>query len=141
MIDIRLLGPRDAGKLAHAAAEVFDDPIYEHSTRAFLDDPSHRLVVALDGELVVGFVSAVVYVHPDKATPEMWINEVGVAPAHQRQEVGTRLVRRMLEDARTSGCTEVWLLTERSNGPAMALYESLGGVEGDSDSAIFTFKL
>jgi len=50
------------------------------------------------------------------------------------------LVRRMLEDARTSGCTEVRLLTERNNAPAVALYESLGGVEGDPDSTIFTFK-
>ncbi|MFZ0492072.1 MAG: GNAT family N-acetyltransferase [Acidimicrobiia bacterium] len=141
MIDVRLLGVRDADILTRVAPDIFDDPIFEHSTEAFLADPRHRLVVAIEGHLVVGFVSAIVYVHPDKSTPEMWINEVGVAPSHRRQGIGTQLVRRMLDVARASSCSEVWLLTERSNVAAMSLYESLGGVESDSDTTMFTFPL
>ena len=86
MIDVKLLGPNDSGILSNIASHVFDDPINFSSTLEFLSDPRHRLVVALDDTLVVGFVSAVVYLHPDKQTPELWINEVGVAPSHQGQE-------------------------------------------------------
>jgi len=141
MIAIRLLDADDQDLRRRVAPGVFDDPIFEPSTEAFLADPRHRLVVAVDEDVVVGFTSAVVYLHPDKTAPEMWINEVGVAPTHQRQGIASRLVRRMLEEARTSGCTEAWLLTERSNAPAIALYETLGGVEGDPATTIFTFTL
>ena len=141
MIEIKLLTPTDAHILNNVAEDVFDDPIVESSAREFLSDPRHRLVVVLDDDLVVGFVSAVVYLHPDKPAPELWINEIGVAPTHQRQGIGKRLLQAMLEEARSSGCTEAWVLTERSNEAAMGMYKSVGGDEMVPDPTMFTFKL
>ena len=51
----------------------------------------HVDVPALDAGVIVGFASGVHYVHPDKPA-ELWINEVGVAPTHQRQGIGRRLI-------------------------------------------------
>jgi ribosomal protein S18 acetylase RimI-like enzyme len=141
MIEIKRLGPTDVDILIHVAAEVFDDPILISSAQEFLDDARHRLVVALDGDLVVGFVSAVIYLHPDKPAPELWINEIGVAPTHQRQGIGKMLLQSILENARGSGCTEAWVLTDRENIPAMAMYKSVGGVEETPDPTMFTFPL
>jgi aminoglycoside 6'-N-acetyltransferase I len=141
MIDIKLLGRTDLSLLNNVAEDVFDDPIVESSAGEFLNDPRHRLVVALDNKLVVGFVSAVIYFHPDKPAPEMWINEIGVAPTHQRQGIGKALMQAILEEAKRAGCTEAWVLTERDNQPAMAMYKSTGGEETLPDSVMFTFKL
>jgi aminoglycoside 6'-N-acetyltransferase I len=141
MIAIRHLGPTDAPLLNHVAEDVFDDPIIYSSAREFLADPRHRLVVALDDNLVVGFVSAVVYVHPDKSAPELWINEIGVAPSHQRQGIGKALLQAILEEARHSGCAEAWVLTEHENTAAMAMYKSSGGLETRPAPAMFTFPL
>jgi aminoglycoside 6'-N-acetyltransferase I len=141
MTEIKLLTRDEAGLLSHAAEDVFDDPIVTASTREFLDDPRHRLVVALDDDVIVGFVSAVIHLHPDKSAPELWINEVGVAPSRRRQGLGKMLLHRMLEEAKRSGCTEAWVLTERSNEAGMALYKSVGGIEGEPDMVMFTFKL
>ena len=141
MIEIKLLGPLDAGILSKVAPDVFDDPIVPSSTQEFINDSRHRLIVALDGGIVVGFVSAVVYLHPDKATPELWINEVGVAPTYQGQGIGKMLLRRTLEEAQKAGCKEAWVLTERGNDAAMALYKSIGGIEEVPDPTMFTFKL
>ena len=141
MIEIRLLGPADSLVLSNVAGEVFDDPIVEASARDFLADPRHCLVVAMDGALVVGFVSAVIYLHPDKAAPELWINEIGVAPAHRRQGIGKRLLQAILEHAREAGCTEAWVLTDRKNTAAMGMYESVGGFETLPDPTMFTFPL
>ena len=69
--------------------------------------------------------SAVDYVHPDKA-PQLWINEIGVAPAHRRRGVGRRLLDALLAHGRTLGCTEAWLGTEDDNVAARRLYESAG---------------
>jgi ribosomal protein S18 acetylase RimI-like enzyme len=141
MIEIKLLGRTDLSLLHNVAEDVFDDPIVESSAKEFLNDPRHRLVVALDDELVVGFVSAVIYVHPDKPAPELWINEIGVAPTYQHQGIGKALMQAILEEARQAGCTEAWVLTERENLPAMAMYKSTGGEETPPDSVMFTFKL
>lgn len=141
MIQIKRLGPADADILTHVATDVFDDPILVSSAQEFLDDPRHRLVVALDGDLVVGFVSAVIYLHPDKPAPELWINEIGVTPTHQRQGIGKMLLESILEESRQSGCLEAWVLTERGNLAAMAMYRSVGGMEESPDPVMFTFHL
>ena len=141
MIEIKLLGSNDSHSLQNVSEDVFDDPIVEASAREFLEDPRHRLVVALDDGLVVGFVSAVIYLHPDKPGPELWINEIGVAPAYQRQGIGKRLMRAVLQEAKRAGCTEAWVLTERENIAAMTMYRSAGGMESSPDPTLFTFPL
>lgn len=141
MIEIKLLGPAHLRILDNVAENVFDDPIVESSAREFLGDPRHRLVVALDEDTVVGFVSAVIYVHPDKPAPELWINEIGVAPTHQNQGIGKSIMQAILEEAKRSGCSEAWVLTDRINLPAMAMYRSAGGEETLPDPTMFTFRL
>ena len=141
MIEIKLLTSNDLDVLSRVAADVFDDPIVPASAREFLNDPRHRLVVALDNGVVVGFVSSVIYVHPDKSAPELWINEVGVAPSHHRQGLGKRLMERTLEEAKRVGCAEAWVLTERRNEAAMGLYKSVGGIEDEQDTVMFSFEV
>jgi GNAT superfamily N-acetyltransferase len=109
-IEIKLLGLRDAGVLADVDPDVFDNPIDIGRADAFLADPRHHLAVAVEGGWVVGFVSAVHYVHPDKPRPELWINEVGVAATHRRRGLGTRLLRAIFAAARDQGCAEAWVL-------------------------------
>ena len=141
MLEIKLLSSIDAHFLDNVAKDVFDDPIVESAVQEFLADPRHRLLVALDNNIVVGFVSAVIYLHPDKPAPELWINEIGVAPTHQRQGIGKMLLRNLLDNAKQSGCTEAWVLTDRANVAAMAMYKSAGGVEELPDPTMFTFAL
>jgi aminoglycoside 6'-N-acetyltransferase I len=124
-VEIRLLGPGDGTVLERVAPGVFDDPVQPHWTRDFLLDPRHHLVVALDHGVVVGMASAVDYVHPDKA-PQLWINEVGVAPSHQRRGIGRQLLDAILAHGRALGCTEAWLGTEETNVAARRLYEGAG---------------
>jgi ribosomal protein S18 acetylase RimI-like enzyme len=138
-IEIKLLCSDDASALMNVAPGVFDDPIDPRMTNTFFSDPRHHLAVAVDDGLVVGFVSAVHYAHPDKPRPELWINEVGVAPTHQGCGLGSDLLQSMLEAGRRNGCSEAWVLTDRSNTPAMRLYSSLGGSQ--SDQLMFTFRL
>lgn len=123
-IEVLLLGPNDAAVLDTVADEVFDGPLDRVWRASFFADPRHHLAVALDGNEVVGMVSAVHYVHPDKA-PQLWINEVGVAPAHRKQGIGRRLLETMLARGKALGCSEAWLGTEAQNMAARKLYESL----------------
>lgn len=137
-LEIRLLGPDDRGVLERVAPGVFDHPVEPRWADAFLADPRHHLVVALDDGIVVGMVSALDYVHPDKA-PQLWINEVGVAATHRRQGVALRMLRAMLAHGRALGCTEAWVGTEQDNVAARALYERAGGTP--EPSLLYEFPL
>lgn len=110
-MEIKILRPEDAAVLIAVGPGVFDDAVDPRVTTEFLNDPRHHLVAAIDRGVVVGFASAVHYVHPDKRSPEMWINEVGVATTHRGSGVAKAILRRLLDIARAIGCVEAWVLT------------------------------
>lgn len=139
MIEIRVLGMADADTLQRVAVGVFDNSIDPERTREFLADPRHHIVVAIDDGFVVGFASAVHYVHPDKA-PELWVNEVGVAPSHVRQGLARRILEETFSHGRTLGCNEGWVLTEDANEAANGLYTALGGARAD-DPVLYSWRL
>lgn len=139
-IEIRILGPGDEAMLANVAPDVFDDPVDNRWSAEFLADSRHHLAVAIDAGRVVGMASALHYVHPDKP-PELWVNEVGVAPTYQGHGVGKQLLAALFERGRELECAEAWVLTERTNAPARRLYASLGGRETPEPPVMFEFKL
>jgi ribosomal protein S18 acetylase RimI-like enzyme len=140
-VEIKILQHGDEVLLASVAPEVFDDSIDTKAAALFLADRNHHIVVALRDNTVIGFASAVTYLHPDKTHPELWINEVGVAPEHQSHGIGKALMNRLLDHARTLGCMEAWVLTEKTNTPAIRLYSSVGGEETPERPVMFTFQL
>ena len=136
---VRLLGAHEAHVLDHVADDVFDHDIHPRWCAEFFADPRHHLVVALDGDLVVGMASGVHYVHPDKP-PELWINEVAVAATHHGQGIGRRIVATLVEHGRALGCHEAWVLTSPTNEPAKRMYRAAGAV-ADELSVMYTYRL
>lgn len=129
----------DTAALERVAEGVFDHPVDPALTAEFLSDPRHSICVAIDDGIVVGFASAVRYVHPDKPS-ELWINEVGVAPSHHQRGIGKAIMARLLDHGRAIGCREAWVLTEEDNTAARALYRSAGGMESNA-GVMVTYKL
>jgi aminoglycoside 6'-N-acetyltransferase I len=125
-IETRLITPADASLFDRVAADVFDEPINAERLAAYIGDPAHLMLVALADGLVVAQLAAVIHRHPDKVT-ELYIDEVGVAPAYQRQGLAKRMLNEMLAIGRARGCAEAWVGTERDNTAARRLYESSGG--------------
>jgi len=140
-VAVRVLGGEDdAAVLARLAPEVLDRGVDPALAAEFLADPRHHIAVAIEDGTVVAFASGVHYVHPDKPT-ELWINEVGVSPAHRRRGLGALVVGALLAEGRTLGCVNAWVLTDRSNEAAMRLYRGCGGVEAKGDTVMFEFPL
>lgn len=137
-LEIRLLGTGDGDLLQRAAAGVFDGQVQPGLTRDFLADARHHIVVAIEDGVIVGMVTAVDYVHPDKAR-QLWINEVGVAPSHQKRGIGRKMLDAMLAHGRVLGCTEAWLGTEADNSAARRLYERAGGAS--EEFILYSFSL
>jgi ribosomal protein S18 acetylase RimI-like enzyme len=134
-ITLRRLGPDDLDLLLVVEDGLFDDVILPEQAKVFLNDPLHEMVIAqTDGE-VVGMASGQVLYHPDKP-PSFFIAEVGVRDAFQRRGIATQMCRMLRDIAQERGCVGIWVATEGDNGPARALYRSLGARE-TSDVVIF----
>lgn len=139
-LEIRVLRSDDSALLARVVPDVFDGPVDPRWSAEFVADPRHHLAVALVDGRVVGMASALHYVHPDKA-PELWINEIGVAPTHREDGLGKRLLQALFARGRELGCTEAWVLANRSNDAARRLYEAVGGKEAPIPSVMYSFSL
>jgi ribosomal protein S18 acetylase RimI-like enzyme len=126
-VEIRRVGPLDAGLLDRVADGVFDERIDPARLAAYVAMPGHFMLVALRGGEVVAQVAAVVHRHPDKPT-ELYIDEVGVAPIMQRRGIARRMLDTMLALGKAEGCEEMWVGTEPDNLPAKGLYESYESV-------------
>ena len=138
-IAVRVLGSDEAPVLDNVVDGVFDYPVDPRWCAEFFADPRHHLAVALDGELVVGIASGVHYVHPDKP-PDLWINEVGVAPTHEGRGLGRRLVATLVAHGASLGCTEAWVLTSPTNEAAKRMYRAAGSVPEEELSVMFTYR-
>ena len=125
---IRRIDVGDAALFARIAPEVFDEPVDPARLAAYLAEPGHLMLLALEDDLVVGQCAAVVHRHPDKPT-ELYIDELGTALTHRRQGIARRLLAEMLDWGRDLGAIEVWLGTERDNEAANALYRSFAPLE------------
>ncbi len=137
---IRRLGPDDLPILERVTPDVFDFEVDARLSAEFLADPRHHLVVALADAHVVGFASAVHYIQPDKPA-ELFVNEVGVAPAYQQRGIGRRLLTVLLEHGKALGCRKAWVATEPTNAAARALYAAAGGNESPEPFVMVSFEL
>jgi ribosomal protein S18 acetylase RimI-like enzyme len=109
-----------------AMSDLFDGPAVAEHTRRFLLDDRHHLLIAREGDHVVGFVSGVEMTHPDKGT-EMFLYELAVDERSQRQGTGKALVAALRDLAHERGCYGMWVLTDDDNEAALATYTSAGG--------------
>lgn len=140
MFTVKALTTLDVRLFSNVADGVFDNPVNATLVSEFLADPRHHIVVALWNDMVVGFASAVHYIHPDKPA-ELWINEVGVSPNHQRKGVGKAILKEMLHLGKRLGCTSAWVLTDRGNLAANHLYRSVGGRVDPGNTMMYEFDV
>jgi ribosomal protein S18 acetylase RimI-like enzyme len=137
-VHVRVLTREDESLLLSAKHGLFDQEVQADLTAEFLADPRHHLIAAVEDGEIIGFVSALHYVHPDKGT-QLWINEASVAAPYRNRGIGKAMLVKTLSLARELGCREAWTLTEDDNEAAKALYAATGGTA--TAELMFTFEL
>ncbi len=125
-IRLKRMQPGDDLDFSEVAPDVFDEPVHPDRVEAYLSEPGHLMILAFDGDRVVGQCAAVIHRHPDKVA-ELYVDEVGTASSHLRQGIATKMVEAMFDWGRELGCREAWLGTELDNVEANGLYRKLGG--------------
>ncbi|MBZ9908934.1 GNAT family N-acetyltransferase [Mesorhizobium sp. BR115XR7A] len=140
-IEIRRLYPGDDALVMRIADDVFDQPVRPDRLASYLAQSGHFMIVALAEDVVVGQCAAVMHRHPDKAT-ELYVDEVGVSPAFQRQGIARGMLDAMFALGREHGCEEAWVGTEPDNLPARALYEGRKEAHGEAETFVmYVYRL
>ncbi len=135
---IQRLGAGDEDAVV-AAASLFDDPVDPDTTRDFLADERHHLLIAYEDERPAGFVSGVELLHPDKRGPEMFLYELGVHQEFRGRGIGRALVEALANVAWERDCYVAFVLTDEANTAAMATYRAAGG-RREPDSVMITWE-
>ncbi|HET7171378.1 MAG TPA: GNAT family N-acetyltransferase [Gaiellales bacterium] len=121
------------------AAGLLDEEPRPDAVERFASDPGHHLLLAIESDAVVGFVSGVEMTHPDKGT-EMFLYELGVAPEARSRGIGRALVAALSELAQDRGCYGMWVLTDDGNPAALRAYAAAGGVREHPDNALLSWS-
>ena len=125
MITLHRITIDNANLLTDIAEEVFDDTIDVARLARYLESNERILIVAVNEGRIVGQVAGFVHLHPDQA-PSLYVDNLGVMPAMQRQQIARQLVAEIFARGSALGCTQGWIVTDRANRAACGLYESLG---------------
>ena len=98
----------------------FSDPWSENSIASELENRLSYWLVALDGDIVTGYVGS------QSVLGESDMMNVAVHPDYRRQGIAEALVTHLVQALREKGNHCLTLEVRVSNIPAIALYEKLG---------------
>ena len=111
-------------------------PIAEAWCQSFLREERNILIAALSDAKPVGFTIAYLLDRAEHSSPMLLLYEIEVAETHRRRGIGRAMVERLKGVAQEHGAYKMWVLTDRANRAARALYRSCGGTEAGNNLLI-----
>ena len=121
---------RDVNRLY---AEAFDDhesyllrPSSDEWLKKLLANPLFIAIVAMDGEIVVGALTAYELPKLEQQRSEIYIYDLAVAEEHRRKGVATGLISMVKDIALNGGAWVIYVQADYADEPAIKLYEKLG---------------
>lgn len=95
----------------------------------YLGNPANILLVATEGEAIVGALAAYVLQKFEQARSEIYIYDLAVDEAHRRKGVATALIEQLKVVARERGAYVIYVQADYGDDPAINLYTKLGSRE------------
>ncbi|MCC9307662.1 GNAT family N-acetyltransferase [Kitasatospora sp. RB6PN24] len=132
--DITLATAGDAEEIATILGEVEEyyggeriaPPATDVAAALFSDWPAARVLLARDGDQVVGLASVSRLWPAAGADVSLYLKELYVRAGHRRRGVARQLMDAVHAEARAAGCRRVEWTADRDNPPALQLYAALG---------------
>ena len=120
MMQICEMNARHVTWIAALERECFSDPWSEKSVASELENELSLWLVALDGEVVAGYVGS------QTVLGETDLMNIAVHPAYRRRKIAEALLLELMNRLRQSGSHCLSLEVRDSNLAARCLYEKLG---------------
>ncbi len=138
-VTFRRLAPEDVPLLrklntlfgdAFAEPETYTaEPPSDAYLKALLAKEHIIVVVALEGEEVLGGLVAYELDKFERMRRELYIYDLAVEAGHRRRHIATALIEHLRGIAAQRGAWVIFVQADHGDGPAIALYESLGARE------------
>ncbi|GAB2700101.1 GNAT family N-acetyltransferase [Kitasatospora kifunensis] len=143
-LDITPATTEDAQTIATVLGEIEEyyggdriaPPTAEVVAALFGDWPAARVLLARDGDRVVGLASVSRLWPAAGADVSLYLKELYVREGHRRRGVARQLMDAVHAEARAAGCRRVEWTADRDNPPALDLYAALG-IEPQRDKVFY----
>lgn len=106
-----------------------------------IKNPDNLFLLAFEDNKPVGFLTAHRLQRFDHRKAEILLYEIGVHPDFRRRGIGKALIEECKNWGKEIGADEVWVLTEKDNFPAMAMYQAAGGQQEAPETVMWVYKL
>ena len=124
-------GDRDVARRTFAMmADVFDEPatpLGEAYLDALLASDACWVLAALEGDAVVGGLTAHVLPMTRAESAELFVYDLAVRTDRQRQGIGRRLMHALRDAAGAAGIGDVFVPADVDDAHALDFYRAIGG--------------
>ncbi|PBQ34407.1 hypothetical protein CNR22_22385 [Sphingobacteriaceae bacterium] len=111
----------------------------DYYLRNLLVRDDFHMLVAMDGDKVVGGLTAFELPMYKEEVNEIFLYEIGVDETYRKRNIATELIECLKKIAAKRGIPEMYVGTEMNNVPARKLYQKTGGSFGSI--AWYVYKL
>lgn len=116
----------------------------EEALHVFLADPDCWLFAAVKDGRIIGFAYGYALQRLNTDKKMLYIHEVGIMEEYQRQGIGTLLMDRLKADCKAENFCKIFLICDRKNTGANALYRKTGGetsVESQGNDTVYWWQI
>lgn len=136
MVNIKKLTVNDVETLGKAGSLFWDHIGNEEDFKKFLNGKNNFAYVSWYGEDIVGFAFGYI-LETFYSKPMCYIHSIDVAEEYKRKGFGKALMNKIIEDCKEKDIRECFLITNKSNVPAVKLYESVEGTLLNDDDIVY----
>jgi ribosomal protein S18 acetylase RimI-like enzyme len=112
------------------------------NARNFVKNLDNIFLLAYKDNKMAGMVSAYRLQRMDDKKAELFFYEIGVKKEFRRKGIGRALIEELKKISKVMGGEEMFVLTNKSNIPAMNLYKTTGGKSSKkADDIMFSYKI
>jgi len=137
---IKRLTTSDLSMIEKLLEEENRETLNPENIRSFLSDTSNYFLAFIHNEQILGYALAYTLARYDGRESMMYLHEIEVKESARRKGIGKKLLNEMNNICEQNGFMKLFLITNKSNKPAVALYESLSGEASNDDDIVYTFK-
>jgi len=137
---IKRLGLEDLDLMKEAAGLLWEGVSCDDDLGVFLQNPYNYVYVGLIEGQVAG-LSFAYRLDTFYSKPKLYLHAIDVLDDYQGRGMGRAIMERMFADGKQDGLEEVFLITQKSNEKAVALYDRCGGITCNQDDIVYDFNL
>ncbi|KUO69317.1 MAG: hypothetical protein APF77_16120 [Clostridia bacterium BRH_c25] len=140
-MEIRRLKPTDSQKVIEMVKTFRTDTSNPGAAERFLQNDSNYIVACIEAERIVGFVLGYRLQRYDGQDDMIYIYEVSVLEEYRQRGIGKKMINELIGICKENKILKIFLITNKSNKPAVCLYESTGAKASHDDDIVYWYNM